>query len=618
MNAAPVDILLVEDSPLDADLIQRTLRKGGIAFTARRVETEAAMRAALEAATPDIILADYHLPAFDGMSALAIARAMAPHVPFIFVSGSLGEERAVEALLRGATDYVAKDRPTRLPSAVERALRERDDEAARAAVEAALQASERRLRLAFQATQDVIWDLDIRAGTVHVSDALRERWGIDPPPQNLQSWLTLVHPEDRERVGASIEEWLASRQERLTLEYRIRRGDGTYGTAVDRSVVVRDAHGAPLRIVGALQDVTESRRLQDQVARASRVDSLGRLAATVAHEFNNLLMGIQPYAETIARRGDARTAELAGKIIAAVRRGRLIVGDIQRMTRVDEPKSEPLELSQWLRGILVELAAIAGAEVRVTVENGRPVWVRCDPAQLQQVVANLVSNARDAISGGGNIVLSARNGGKWGELSVADDGQGMPEDVAAHIFEPLFSTKRTGTGLGLAVSHRIITQNGGTISVETVAGRGTTFRILLPVWKEDGLEAAEPDVERQRSRGLRRVLIVDDDPSVAEGVSMLLEEEGIEARIVYAGSEAEAAAEEMQPDVVLLDVSLADMDGKEVFDRLIRRWPDLPVVFASGHIEEGGLGSRTSRRNVALLRKPFGLTELLDVIEQIT
>lgn len=228
MSEQHLDVLLVEDSPRDAELVERTLRRGGIAFTARRVETERAMRAALAGAPPDVILADYHLPTFDGISALRIARELAPHVPFIFVSGSLGEDRAVQALHDGATDYIAKDRPTRLPSAVERAIRERDQTASRAAMEAALIESERRLRLALQATRDVIFDYDLVTGAAYVSSALREQWGIDPAPTTLAEWLQRVHPEDRRQLEHGILKWFASTsQERNATEYRLRRGDGT-------------------------------------------------------------------------------------------------------------------------------------------------------------------------------------------------------------------------------------------------------------------------------------------------------------------------------------------------------------------------------------------------------
>lgn len=617
MSERQLDILLVEDSARDAELVERTLRRGGIAFTARRVETERAMRAALAGAVPDIILADYHLPAFDGMSALRIARDLAPHVPFIFVSGSLGEDRAVQALHDGATDYIAKDRPTRLPSAVERAIRERDHAAARASMEASLVESERRLRLALEATRDVIFDYDMISGAVYVNSALREQWGIHPAPSTLPAWLQHVHPEDRRRVEHSVLKWFASTsQERNATEYRLRRGDGTYGIAVDRSLAVRDRTGRPVRIVGAIQDVTESRRLSEQLERSARVESLGRLAATVAHEFNNVLMSIQPYAEMIRRSNSGRASVMAEKIMTGVGRGRLIVDEIQRMTRVAEPRMTSFDVAEWLRGLRAELTAIAGAADLVVQTGEDPVRVRCDSAQLQQVIANLTSNARDAVAAGGRIVIAVRTLANGAELSVSDNGHGMPPEIAAHIFEPLFTTKRTGTGLGLSVSHRIVTQNGGTMTVETAPGAGTTFRLCLPLCSASAEAPSSAEV-RHRGRAAMRVLIVEDNPSVAEGLSMLLEQAGIESSVVGLGAEAVAAAETTRPDVVLLDVSLPDIDGTEVFDRLIARWPDLPVVFASGHVEQAGLGSRTGRPNVVLLRKPFALDELLDVLEEI-
>lgn len=353
MTSRMTRILMVEDNPLDAELAIRELRRGGVECDVVRVDTEAALRERLSTAPPDVILADYNLPGFNGLDALRIARELAPELPFIFVSGSLGEERAVEALREGAADYIVKDRPARLAAAVLRALRERDD---------------------------------------------------------------------------------------------------------------RKAHD----------------RLRQQIERSQRVDSLGRLAATIAHEFNNVLMGIQPFAEIIRRYApqDGPAANAATHIMTSVARGKRVTEEILRITRVGDPAPSTINLNRWLEAAIQEIVAVVGATVRVdAIPWHEPVWVRCDTSQLQQVISNLAINALHAMPEGGtvSIAISVEQGAA--HIRVSDTGHGIAPDVIERIFEPLFTTKRNGTGLGLAVAHRLIAQNDGAISVESAAGRGTTFDI---------------------------------------------------------------------------------------------------------------------------------------------
>ena len=346
-------VLLVEDSPLDAELVVRELRRGQLDCHVVRVDSEAALRERLSSARHDVILADYNLPGFTGLDALRIARELAPEIPFIFVSGSLGEERAVEALREGAVDYIVKDRPVRLAAAVERALRERTDR------------------------------------------------------------------ETRER-------------------------------------------------------------LRQQLERAERVESLGRLAATMAHEFNNVLMGIQPFAEIVRRYSgpDGPLPNAATQIMASVARGRRVTEEILRITRTTAPAMKTIDLNRWLENIVPEIVEIVGPRVGVdALPSSEPAWVRCDAAQLQQVVANLAINALHAMPHGGILTIGITVDRETVHLRVSDTGSGIPRDVLDRIFEPLFTTKRNGTGLGLAIVHRLVAQNGGAIAVESAPGEGTTFSL---------------------------------------------------------------------------------------------------------------------------------------------
>jgi PAS domain S-box-containing protein len=614
----PVTLLHVEDDANDAELIYRELRRAELDFTVTRVETEPAFRAALGGdSLPDVILADYRLPTFDGLTALRISREIAPTVPFIFVSGSLGEERAIEALREGATDYILKDRPGRLGAAVRRALREAEQRRARARAENAVAESEQRFRYAVRATRDVIWDHDLVAGTVFVNDAMRSTWGHQEESGDLAHWIERIHPEDREGVMASYTRFLESSEERWTCEFRFRRGDGTYGHVVERSLVLRDPAGRALRVIGAMQDTTEMRRMQEQIERAERVESLGRVAATIAHEFNNVLMGIQPIGEVIAQQHDPQISPLGRKIVESVARGRRVVDEILRMSRVPEPRMENFELAALLRDMRSELETVAGARVQVVIKDpDGPTFIRCDREHLQQVLINLTANARDAMPEGGRLTLSPATVDGKVVLAVRDRGTGIPAHVVDHIFEPLFTTKPSGTGLGLAVSHRLLAQNGASIAVDSTPGDGTTFCITFR------RVAAEPLPKQvrppRRSIEPLRVLMVEDNLSVAEGVRLLLETQGFETHVVERGGDVPDAVRSWIPDLVLLDLSLPDMSGLEVFDRLSADYPDLAIVLTSGHIDPEGVGKRLQRSNSAFLRKPYDLESLLKTMDRVT
>jgi hypothetical protein len=240
----------------------------------------------------------------------------------------------------------------------------------------------------------------------------------------------------------------------------------------------------------------EHRRMERQLEQAQRVNSLGRVAATAAHEFNNVLMGIQPFAEVIRGRArdDERISKAAEQIFNSIRRGKRVTEQILRFTRPSEPQLEVTDMAKWLTVIEPELRGVAGSSVQITALMPREqLLVRCDPAQMQQVVTNLVINARDAMPGGGAITLTLATSTRednlfmglseherFVHLTVRDTGTGIAPEMLDQIFEPLFTTKHSGTGLGLAVARQVITQHGGFIFAENVPDGGTAFHIFLP------------------------------------------------------------------------------------------------------------------------------------------
>ena len=367
-------------------------------------------------------------------------------------------------------------------------------------------------------------------------------------------------------------------------------------------------------------DVTESHRLTRQLDLAKRVGTLGRVAATIAHEFNNVLMGIEPFAEIIRRRikDDEKAMKAANQISSSVRRGRRVTDEILRFTRPVELALQDVDLKAWLLQLEPELRALAGPNARVllTLPAG-PAFTACDPAQLQQVVANLVLNARDAIPGEGTISITLRlpKGSNAAELSVRDSGAGIPPEEVFNVFEPLFTTKRGGTGLGLAVARQIVTQHGGSIEAFNPDGGGAEFRITIP------FGTAAPStfipIDAPMPSHVHRLLLVEDEAAVSEGLSMLLDAEGFSVQCVGLGAAVADAVAASMPDCVILDLTLPDMDGMDVF-RIVRKlWPGLPVVFSTGHGGESELAEALESGHAGLLQKPYEIDALIAAVHQV-
>lgn len=371
-------------------------------------------------------------------------------------------------------------------------------------------------------------------------------------------------------------------------------------------------------IAGAVMtchDVTESHRLNRQLELSKRIGSLGRVAATIAHEFNNVLMGIEPFAEIVRRRvkNDEKVSMAANQISSSVRRGRRVTDEILRFTRPVELTLKDVDLKAWLLQLEPELRALAGPNAHLIFDlPSTPTYAACDAAQLQQVITNLVLNARDAMPKRGKIFIALRRqGAHHVELILRDTGPGIPEHEVFNIFEPLYTTKRGGTGLGLAVARRIVTQHGGSIDASNPEGGGAQFCVILPI----GTAAAlEPHTTTAALSDAHNLLLVEDEEAVAAGLLMLLDAEGFVVKWVGLGGDVIGEAAKSRPDCVILDLTLPDIDGIEVFRMIRDRWPGMPVVFSTGHGGVAEVADALEGGHAVLLQKPYEIDALITAV----
>ena len=498
-------ILFVEDSREDAELEERDLKKGGLDFVSQRVQTREDLAKAIVDFKPDLVISDYSLPGMDGMTVLKIVREMNGELPFIFVSGTIGEERAIESLKGGATDYVVKDRMGGLLSKVRRALREVDD---------------------------------------------RER----------------------------------------------------------------------------------SRRLEQELKQAQKMEAIGRLAGGVAHDFNNLLTVITGYARLALSRatsGDALSADLE-EVIRASEGAASLTRQLLTFSRRQVTAPVVLNLNQRVTEMTKMLKRIIGEDVElVTKLEPALANIKADPGQIEQVIMNLAVNSRDAMPGGGTLTIETANAtldeadaalrrdapqGPHILLTVRDTGTGMTPETKAHLFEPFYTTKEQGkgTGLGLSTVYGIVRQSGGSIEVISEAGRGATFLIRFPKVEEHVEPGKGTRISRRTPAGSETILIVEDSDSLRRLVHHVLKKQGYTVLLAHDGEYALQVSGEFSGPIHLLvtDVVMPRMGGLELAKQLTQSRPDTRVLYTSGYIESAGLDLAFAGGKLAFLAKPFTPDEL--------
>jgi signal transduction histidine kinase/CheY-like chemotaxis protein len=498
---SPLRILLLEDNTHDAELIQELLEADHFVCEVTRTQTRDEFVAGLESAGIDLILADYKLPSFDGLTALKLALDARPDLPFIFVSGSLGEEVAIEALKIGATDYVVKSRLSRLVPSVQRALREARDRAERKKAEEAFSRSEMYLAEAQRLSHTGSFGWAPASGKIYWSSETYRIFECEPTIEpTVQLVLDRTHPDDRTRLRQIIDRASIERGE-FTAEHRLQRADGSvkYVRAVAHPSTGENP--GSFVFVGAIMDVTERKRaeqerervrqLEADLAYINRISMMGELAASLAHEIKQPIAAAAINAQSCRqwlRRdppGVAQALEAASAMVADLTRTAGIIDRVSSLYRRGKPERELVDLNEIVREMAVLLGEKAkrnAVSIGADLDPGLPTTT-ADRVQLQQVLMNLMLNGVEAMQQTGGKLTVASKTTVDGQLliSVSDMGIGLSLDEAERIFNAFFTTKPQGTGMGLSISRRIIASHGGRLWASPNAERGATFQFTLPV-----------------------------------------------------------------------------------------------------------------------------------------
>lgn len=794
--ADPLKILVVEDNPDDAELQVLRLKREGFQFEYLVVQTEAGYIQALEHPY-DLILSDWTLPQFSGMKALQILNQKNLQIPFIILSGNIGEEAAVEALHLGAYDYVLKDRPDRLGQAVRNALEQADLRRANAEAQAMLRLQSSALDAAANAiviidpSGKIQWmnpaftamtgytaeeslgkrvvDLvysghhdeafyrtfyeTTRAGKSwrgefvnrHKDGSIFIDETVLAPLQNEQGEIThfvAIKQDSTERklvektlLFLANQPWLSSGCDFFEalgcflmeatgvgcacMEYQQANGAGVQTLLLCRdepaeegkpfqnekrshpgefctstsgllerlpvlfpqnpllprlqaensaSVVLRNSRGEQVGLISLLgwqaqgqrrllerllelvsvsvaADVerrhadAENERLQRQLLQANKMESIGRLAGGVAHDFNNWLGVIMGNAERgLARLGpEEPTYGDLEKILGSAQRASTLVQQLLAFARKQAAVPRALDLNETIAGMLSMFRQIIGEDIELVWQPGElSGCVNLDPSQLDQVIANLLVNARDAIRGAGKIVIETRQfdcddafcaqhpfmkPGEYVQLNVQDNGHGMDEETLTHLFEPFFTTKSIGkgTGLGLATVYGIVKQGGGFIDVSSQPGAGTTFTLYWPRIERQAETNVEAAPRLPAAVRMERILLVEDEPALLDLVKDTLEDEGYEVMCASAPGAAIQLVQEFpgQIDLVITDLIMPEMNGRMMVERIREFKQGFQALYMSGYSNEIMADRNILTDGSHFIQKPFMLDALLEKIARL-
>ena len=637
-------ILLVEDNPGDADLIRELLPVDG----PDGVEIECVPRLSMalkcvKAVRFEIILLDLGLPDSQGIDTIRAMRRGAQDLPIVVLTGNQDELIGLSAIREGAQDYLVKGLLDR--SLLVRAVRYAVE---RKLAETALRESEARLHSAAEATGFGVYSYEFASSKSYYSPELLTIFGLprDAIPE-LETDLVAksLYPDDKAGILAAMQAANnPSSNGILDMEYRIIRTDGQVRWLRVRGRTTFSGNtpaDKPVCANGIIQDITDSKQVQEertrleaQLRQSQKMEAVGTLAGGVAHDFNNMLSVINGYSDMLLQEMSPSDPkyERIHEIYKAGMRSAELTQQLLAFARKQTIAPKVLDLNDAVTGMLKMLQRLIGENIELLWKPAASLWkVKMDPSQINQILANLIVNARDAISGAGKIMIETGKAdldaafcekhpdfipGKYLVLEVSDNGCGMDRRTLEHIFEPFFTTKKVGagTGLGLATVFGIVKQNGGFINVYSEPGKGTTFKIYLP--RHDSAETDTEKEEKSKAAkmfaGTETVLLVEDEAALLLLARRMLEQLGYAVLVAGSPGQAVRIAGEYEGGIHLLmtDVVMPEMSGRDLKDKIYAMRPGIKCLFMSGYTANVIAHDGILDEGIHFLEKPFTGEEL--------
>jgi PAS domain S-box-containing protein len=628
--------LILEDNPQDAELVAARLKRAGYSLSLEVTDSPEQFQQRLEQGDYDVILADYNLGGWNATDALRILRESGKDVPLVIVTGSLGDEAAVECIKQGAADYVLKDRLHRLPTAVEGALRDKAQREAATRLEGQIRRAKKEWEQTFDTVPDPVLILDEQFRVKRANRATTRMLGLEFSQLIGQPCYQVVHGRTEPPPECPLQRMLVSGKEaRCDIE------EPRLGKVFDATATpLHNSGSAVLGCVEVLRDISERKRAEEQLRQSQKMEAVGQLAGGMAHDFNNLLMAIIGYSDlglARLREGD-HLRKYVQEIKKAGERAASLTRQLLAFSRRQVLVPQVLDLNSVVSNVQKMLRRLIGEDIDLLTVPGPGLGrVKADPGQMEQVILNLALNARDAMPQGGKLTIETGNveldesytrshldvtPGRYAMLVASDSGCGMDAETLSHIFEPFYTTKEEGkgTGLGLATVYGIVKQSGGHISVASDPGKGTTFRIYLPL-VEEGIELVRPGPAAPKgSRGTETVLLVEDDLTARDVVREVLQSRGYTVLEATGSNEALEIGERQvsRPiHLMLADVVMPEMSGPRLADRLACLHPKMKVLYMSGYTDAAVARHVKLTRDIPYLQKPFAAEVLARKVREL-
>jgi PAS domain S-box-containing protein len=616
-------ILVVEDDHQLLRTIADILRLSGYDPISSSTGTDA-LQVASQSAPVAVALVDLRLPDMDGIDLITRLHEVSEITQVVILTGNASVDSAVRAMRERSYDYLVKPvDPEQLLDSIGRA----GERWQRKRAEIAMKDSEERLRRIFDHSHDALIITDDDDRLVDANRAASEFIGLDHAA--LRTWTLdgLLLPAAR---GSTIDG-----------SSKIRSGEWTLNNVNGRTLIVdvRGASFAPGLYVHTIRDLTEQRRLEDELHHSQKMDSIGRLAGGVAHDFNNMLTAIGCYTEMLREDfapGDRRREDLE-EIMSTTRRAAALTGQLLAFSRKQVLQPRVLKANIVVAEIERMLRRVIGAHITLTGHSDPNLWsARADPDQLGQVLLNLSINARDAMPNGGTLTIETANvtlpepvthrhgvvpAGKYVMVRVADTGTGMDESTQTQVFDPFFTTKAPGrgTGLGLSTAYGIVKQSGGHIELQSELNLGTTFTVYLPQVMGLPVEPTTGGQVGEEFCEAATILVVEDDASVRKLVTGILRRAGHTVLAASSGEEAlELVASHRESiELAILDVVMPGLNGRQIAEKLATL-PNSPVVmYMSGYNDDEVIHRGVRDLESRFLQKPFSAVQLRQKVAEV-
>jgi two-component system cell cycle sensor histidine kinase/response regulator CckA len=635
----PIHILHIDEDHLYRKLVRHVLEKEGSAFRVSKAASKPEFEAWLAKGNYDLVLTDFNIFGLEGSQVFDAVRLVDPQTPVVIVTGADSEAMATEAIERGATDYVIKTPQYLrwLPHAIRAAVEQQHLQAERRLAEEAITERDASFRLLFANHPQPMWVYDL--GTLaflEVNDAAITCYGYSRD-EFLQMRITDIRlAEDGTKTLKCAKKDQSGLQFSGQCRHRLKTGQ-IIDVEITSRVLKFGGRNAALVIA---QDITERKRLEEQLYQSQKMEAVGRLAGGMAHDFNNILMVIIGYSEFLLDRYrdelDPLHKELE-QIRRAGERAAALTHQLLAFSRKQVLQPQVLDLNLVVADMVKMLQRLIGEDIDLNIVFEPALGhVEADPNQIEQVILNLVVNARAAMPQGGKLTIETANveldemyahwhpeakAGSYVMLAVSDTGYGMDAATKAHLFEPFFTTKAQGqgTGLGLATVYGIIKQSGGDIWVYSEPGHGATFKIYLPRIEESGGAPQSNPARAELLQGWETILLVEDDDGVRELLRTLLQSSGYSVLAAANGGEALLICEKYPGPIHLLitDVVMPHMSGHELVERLTLLRPGLRALYISGYTDEAVVHYGMLEPGPFFLQKPFTQADLKHKVRKV-